>query len=280
MKKLLVVVVCLFCLSACSTKLAYNFMGFISKWYVGTYVSLDHEQKQLVESAIDVFKSWHRETQLPLYSDYIEGVITRIQQDDISGQWIHGETDQLQLLLDNSVNYLKPSIAKLMMSFSDEQTQEVLENLADDRKKYRKKHVDIDDKKRVKIQINELKSRLGPFFGRFTPEQKAWIEQWTAELKPYEKLTLEQQETWAGNVAEAFAVRNDKQQLRAKLEHVMFYRTDDWNPELQAALDFNQEITYDLVARLINSQSDKQRGKLVKKLTSYQQDFLELAKRK
>lgn len=277
MKKLAVLLICLFCLTSCSVKLAYKFLDFAMGWQLKRYVSLEGEQKDFAENKIDEFHAWHRRTQLPLYAAYIDTVLNYIQNENVDGEWIHGETDKVQLMLDDSVNFLKPSIIELAAGFSDEQVAEVMERFEKNREKFYKKYVDVSDQKRRDKQEDELKDSIGPFFGRLTDEQEAMIETWLDALKSYEALALKQQEVWSEKLQQALAQRENREALTQGLEQVMFYRTDDWDPELEAILDHNQEISYRLLADLYNSQTSKQREKTLKKLRDYRDDFLELA---
>ncbi len=280
MKKLFIAFTCLFLLSACSTKLAYNFLDFIIKWYVGQYVSLDSAQKNVLKGATKEFHQWHRSTQLDIYADHIDFLLKRLDEKAIDAKWVHEQTDVAQDFIDVSAQHFKPTIIDIMHSLSDKQAKQVLKNLADDRKDYKKKYVDISAKKQAKRRKNELLDYIAPFFGSFTNEQKQWIDDWsTKEVKPYEILTLKQQTIWSGEVENALNARHNKSKLNTLVDEVMLYRTDDWDPELEAILDHNQAVSYALMARLVNSQTPKQRKKMFSKLKSYQRDFRALAKK-
>lgn len=273
MKRFIILFSCFFLLSSCSTKLAYNYLDIILKWKIGKYVTLNRKQKKFVDINIDEFHRWHRQSQLPRYSDYIQGVIERISTKEMNGELIHAETDEVQLLIDSSFEYLKPSIAELISSFDEKQSQQLLENFAKDRKKYHKKYVATKIERLYKKRADELTDNISPFFGKLTEEQKQWINAWSKNLQPYEALSLKQQETWGEHLKEALALRKDREALLEKLDQVMFYRTDDWDPELERILDHNQEITYSLLANLVNNQTPKQREKMFRKLNKYRTDF-------
>lgn len=279
MKKLLVIFTCLFCLNACSTKLAYNFLDYIVSWYVGQYVSLDRAQKSTFNKDIDRFHLWHRKTQLSRYAIYIDHLIKALQSEKITGEWIHHETDTIQDYLDTSINKLKPTAVQLMSSLSDKQVREIVKNLKKDRKKFRKKYINVSEKKLARQRKNDLLEYIAPFFGKFSHEQKTWIKQWVADVKPYEELTLKQQKIWSTKVKLALDQRHDKSQLQHLADEIMIYRTDDWDPELKEVLDYNQEISYALIARLVNSQSTKQRQRTIKKLKGYRDDLIALSKK-
>lgn len=278
-KRFFIITLCLFLVSGCSTKLAYNFLPFLLKWYVGQYVSLTHEQKQTLSVSLKSFHTWHRTTQLPIYANYVQDVTHRIQSETITGKWIHNETDKVQLMIDDSVNILKPTAISLLASLSDKQTKEIEKNLKKDRKKYRKKYVDISDKKIIRNRKEKLLDYIGPFFGSFSKEQKRWIEDWAKNIKPYEALTLKQQQLLSEKINLALDNRKNRAELTRLVDEIMFYRTDDWDPELEAILDDNQESTYALLAKLVNSQKTNQKKKMLAKLNSYRKDFISLNKK-
>ncbi len=278
MKKLALIFVCIFFLNGCSVKLAYNFLDFIVKWRIGQYVSLEGKQDDYLDHAMNEFHRWHRHTQLPLYADYIESVLPTLRsKENITGEWIHAETDKVQELLDISLNTFLPIAVNLVHTFSHEQTQQVLENLSEKREKFADEYVDISEKKQYKQRKHDLTDHIGRFFGRFTDEQKALLDDWAKAIRPFEIQSLEQQVIWAQRVSDAMAVRDDKVQLRARLGNIVLYRTDDWDPKLQATLDYNQDITYVLLANLVNSQTDKQRQRMLSKLEDYSEDLRQLA---
>ncbi len=280
LKRFFIVTCCLFLISGCSTKLAYNFLPFLLKWYVGQYVSLNHEQKQKLDTAFKTFHVWHRNTQLPAYANYLKDVSVRLQSETITGKWVHNETDKVQLLIDDSVNILKPTAIELIMSLNDKQTKEILKKLEKDRKKYKKKYVDISNKKIIRKRKNDLLDYVGPFFGSFTKEQKQWIDEWGLSIEPYETLTLKQQKLLGDKIKDALDNRANQKKLTKLVDEIMFYRTDDWDPRLEEILDHNQKTTYELLAKLVNSQTKAQKTKMLNKLNKYRKDFISLYQKK
>ena len=278
MKRLTLLFLCLFVLTGCSTKIAYNFMGFFLRWQVDSYVSLDKEQKQATKAAIKEFHAWHRETQLVRYADFMDELVVRLNEEPVTGQSIHAETDRVQDLLDDSTNKLIPAIVDIASTFSDEQVEELLAQLAKEREEYKEDYVDAGRDKVAKKHIKDMRGYAKQFFGRLTDEQEAMIEQWAQNVVPYEHYSLQQQEISAQTLAKGLAHRQDKVALEQTIRELMFYRSDDWIPEYEAITDQNQVLTYNMLAELYNSQTDRQRKKTIKKLRNYQEDFLELAK--
>lgn len=241
-------------------------------WYLQSYVTLEGEQKKFAKKTVKEFHEWHKQTQLPEYSKYIEYLLVRLDS-PYTAKEVHEETDRAQLLIEKSFNQLIPSLADLCETFDQKQIDEIEKKLDKDLKKYDKKYVKSSEEKKLKLRINDLKDYLGPFFGRFTDEQKQWMEDWSRSLKPYEPLTLKQQEIWKHTFLSAMFHRDDREKLEKNLKELVVYQTDNWQPELQETLDYNQSQTYALLAKLLNNRTDKQKQKFKKKLTSYLNAF-------
>ena len=74
-------------LSACSTKLAYNYLDWILEWYVADLVNLTEDQEWQLNGALTRELVWHRKQQLPLYIKSLDEL-----SDAISQIWIVSQT--------------------------------------------------------------------------------------------------------------------------------------------------------------------------------------------
>ncbi|ABD82560.1 DUF6279 family lipoprotein [Saccharophagus degradans] len=274
--RVLALVGCCLFFTACSTKMAYNFLDWGLMWYVERYVDLNKEQKDKAEAAIDKFHHWHRTTQLPRYAKYITDLKERMAQ-PVTADQLHAETDEIQIFLDDCVAFLLPTAVDIVSSFSEEQVQQVLEKFAKDRKDYDKKYISTSMEKVVKARQNELKDQIGPLFGRFTDQQQKWVDEWSTGMEYYEPLMLAQQEDWAKMLEEVLQKRDDKKLLDASLRKLMFYRSDDWDPELEKQIDINQTLTLEMMAKFMNHLTPTQRERFNKKLDKYVEVFTELS---
>ncbi|SMF54789.1 hypothetical protein SAMN02745866_03493 [Alteromonadaceae bacterium Bs31] len=277
-KRFTLIFVCLIFISSCTTKVAYNFLDWAMMWYFESYVSLNKEQKKYTKKQLDDFHHWHRTTQLPRYALYLEGLKIRLNSDQLNAEMIHKETDELQLFLDDSLNYLTPLFAQLLASFSDQQVEELLASIADDRDEYQQEFVDVSEKELHKARIKELKSNLSlASIGSYSKQQNNTLKNWSHSLTPFEQLALEQQEIWAEELTLALAERQDRVKLEATLKKLLFVHTDHWAEELERRMDQNQALTYAMLAELINSLSSKQRKKMNRRIDNYIEDFRALA---
>lgn len=265
-------------LSACSIKLAYNMLDNLMAWELSRYVDLKGEQKKLARELIDDFHSWHRKTQLTRYADYLETLKNGLYGKTVSADYLHAKSDELQDLLDDSMDYLAPALAQLAASLSEKQIEQVCKQLEKDRDKYRKDYIDDKREDIQRRRIRDLKRYIGPFFGRFEDEQEKILKDWDNTLEPYATLMLAQQRLWQEDFLQAMAVRDNAEKLRPALAKLMLHRTDSWDPKLQKALDQNQTLTFETLAKLFNSQSPRQQEVLKAKFDDYIDTLRDLAK--
>lgn len=281
MRKLYLPLLAVLCLTniSCSTKFAYNFLDWAIEWKIKSFVSLHGEQKDFMKGAVDRFHLWHRTTQLPLYADYLTDVANRLEQKPFNAKQIHEETDKVQVFMDQSLEQAIPDLAKLMAQLNDKQAKELMENVAEERDEYVEKYVDVTHKEQVKLRYEDFMDYFKPHVGSVSKAQKKIIKAWAGSMKPYEALNVQQQLRWEGDLKHTLENRDKPDVLDKGLRKLMFYRTDDWIPELEANLDYNQTLTYQMIEQLLLGLSEKQKKHLLEELRDYAETCRELSKK-
>lgn len=174
MRLLPTLVISLLLLSACSTKFTYGFLDWAIEWEIAKYTKLTKEQRQYTHKAIDEFHRWHRQTQLPAYADYLEGLQQRLNKNStITGKQLHRESDSAQLLIDSSLEYFIPIAVTTFASLSDPQIDEFFDNLLKEREEYIKKYISAKPAKIHKNRVNKLKDYVTHWTGRLTPNKNS-----------------------------------------------------------------------------------------------------------
>lgn len=271
------ILILLLTLAACTTKVAYNFLDWAIEWKVQRMVKLHGEQKILTQKAIKDFHRWHRTTQLPVYAEYLRLLQIHLNDTPITAQEIHAETDKVQVLADQSVEKVLPDATEVLSTLSDPQVKELLKSVAEERKEYKDEYVDLSEKKRQRIYYKKFIKHAQDWLGTLSKSQKEQVKTWSEQLEPFETLNLEQQKIWEQDLEKILAQRQDKTALLKGLQNLMFHRTDNWQPELEAILDRNQALSYQLIADLLNGMSEGQRKHMNKKIEDYVRLFGELA---
>lgn len=264
--------------SGCTTKVAYNYLDWGISWKVQRLVNLDGAQKEQTKHAIQKFHAWHRKTQLPQYATYLKGLQERVNKGDISAADIHGETDEVQLLLDQSLTYVLPDATAVLSQLSQSNADELLSNIAKKREEYIEKYVNVSAKKSIENRYDKFHSNFKDWVGRASKQQQKQIRDWARSLEPFEAATATQREALEQQLAALLAERQDDEALEQGLKELAFYRSENLDKDLKSMIDRNQERTYELIADLLNNMSDRQRQHFNKKIDGFVEVFTDLHK--
>lgn len=267
--KILFATLVIFAVSACSNKLAYRYLDWGLMWQLEKYIDLNKSQKAISKSEFDKFHAWHKRTQLPLYANYLETLKPILAQPGITGKKLHDETDKLQLLLKDSIDYFLPFMTALAASMNEKQVDEFLIKFDKRTKTFKKKYVDISKRKQVKKRAKDLIKETQRLTGKLSSKQKKWIYEWAATAQNFEPLLLDQRKIWRENYKTLLRNRSDMQATQKELAKLMRLSNDDWLPEIKRMTDINQTQVYELVAKILNDLSPDQRKHMIKNVDKY-----------
>ena len=245
-------------------------------WQVGQYVTLNKEQKSKAKQHIKTFHAWHRETQLSLYVDFLKNLKPNLATDTIDPVYLDKESDKLQDLIDSAMAELLPGFVEIATTLDQEQIRELRQNLEKERQKYRDDYIDDKPENIQERRIDNIGNTVGRFFGSFNDEQKSRLKNWEQNLVSYESALLVQQEKLEENFLKSLETPNEPEKIEAAIRAMMIYRSDDWEPDLRNAIQQNKKLTYNMLAELFMSRTDKQKARTSKKIDGYVADLVAL----
>lgn len=262
--------------SSCSNKLAYNYLDWAIMWEVNKYVDLNHNQKKIVNTAIDEFHFWHRHTQLSQYAEFFKRAKPILLNNPNASQ-LHAFTDDMQIFIDNSLVKLIPTIIDITQTLDDKQVEQILKKVDKDNKKFNKKYVDIPIEKLYKIRQKQIGKHLKRLVGSLTNEQKQWLIAWSESLAHHEPLMLDQQYTFRNDYENILQTRTDLNKTTTGINNLMLYKSDDWAPKLRKKIDINQAKTFGFLEKVFQNLTPEQTLKMEKTLDKYIDMFEDLA---
>lgn len=74
MKKFAVIALFLLFMIGCGPRLVYPHPDWLIPWYISKYISLDCEQKDMLQKRLRQQLDWHRRTQLPNYVESLRAL--------------------------------------------------------------------------------------------------------------------------------------------------------------------------------------------------------------
>jgi hypothetical protein len=152
-------------LSACSAlPLTYNHAEGLLLWKIDRYFKLSGEQERLVKAWLADFHSWHRQTELPRYAEFLRQVQDR-WRDGVSAEEIDWTFDTFAKLRSELTGRIAPAGAVLLPLVDTTQIRHLDRVLQRDNRDWQSQAaVPAEERsvKRAKTVLSWLRDWLGP----------------------------------------------------------------------------------------------------------------------
>lgn len=276
MKKLIVILLTLL-MTACSSQFAYNNLDWLIHWYLDDYIDLTKPQKTQFDEQFAIWHQWHREQELQIYVAHLQEVKAQLSNRELSPQMIQAHFEQARGHWERLRQQITPDIARLSEALNKEQVEKLFAELEEKNSEAEQERLAMEEQELQALFEEQYNDRLRDYFGRLTDAQQALVAEAAKEVKSNRIEWI----IYKRNVQQ-----NAKQLLLRKDSNPNF--VNDFtallqNPEqYQHALyvenmQHNRQVFSQLLFDVVNTLSDKQMRRLVRKIDGYIEDFTELA---
>ncbi|MDN3611881.1 DUF6279 family lipoprotein [Vibrio ostreicida] len=244
-------------LTGCSTKFVYNNIDWLLVDYLDNFVELNDEQEDWVSKKIDRLSEWHRREEVPNYIEHLDQLIAldpkRFSEADldVQRQLFQQHTQRL-------VKQVAPAVLTFVGELSDEQAEELMDNIRVRHTRYKNKYQPLSDKQIRQKYLEKIHDNVDDWFGYLTPEQDALIDQWSAELSVTAYDWIDYQTDMRIEIKDLLNHRMQRGYLQSHLQSLLFNPASFYSPELEQKIDHNQSVANQYIVKMINSVSDKQ----------------------
>jgi truncated hemoglobin YjbI len=277
LKKLLLPLILLFSLNACSTKVSYFFLDWAIEWEVEEYVSLDESQQKQFNAIVKKFLVWHRQVELPKYSAQLQELLQLLQQDKLTTELWVSQVDQAKAHWFRIFHFLLPELVPMMASLSDEQVTEIIAQLKKEQQELSDEYAGKSQAELIEKSDKSLIEQADDWLGSVTDEQKALIHQNNSQRLATLDMWLEYRHEWL-RVFEQALSRRDNSHLLTQNMIMLMTQPDNLKSEIhKQKLLKNTENFGALLINLNHTLQDKQRKKFNKKLNALINDLNELS---
>ncbi|PKH01367.1 hypothetical protein CXF72_16985 [Psychromonas sp. MB-3u-54] len=258
--------------SACSSKLIYNNLDWLSYWYIDDYITLTNEQETEFDPALVQFLDWHRQSEIPRYITQMKllkkELNNGLEQDDID-DYIKTFTGFWQAILIG----IEPGVVKLATSLKEEQ---ITEFLAATEKKNRDRiedYEDLSNQARLDKRFDKIESRLASFIGKLNASQQQLIKSTNEQQLSTFVDWIEFRRDWANSIREAYTLRGDKPAFEKALSRSILQADSFRSAQFKQKIAYNQKLWKVTLTQLIDSLNKKQLRKLNDKLDDITEDL-------
>lgn len=271
------VAIVFFCLlfSACSTKMAYNYLDWILEWYVGDLVTLDYEQEWQLRNAIARELNWHRKKQLPLYIKGLDDLNQAINNGLTVETLQQIYTDQEKGLTD-LILQITPAMSQLLATFSDEQAKQLLENLQEQNLDLEEEYVDKPSEELNKQRIERMIDRAENWIGPLTDSQIKLITEWSPQIRPTATQWISNRRAWQARLGSILREKRFESDFDEHVEELFVNSSKAWPDSYHVDFEYNKHLVFSLIVSLEKNLSTKQRQHLFDEIAVLRRQLTEL----
>lgn len=268
-------VVLLFGITSCSSKIVYNNFDWLAAWYIDDYVTLTDAQESVFLPALNNFLDWHRKYELNNYASQIRRVQIEINDVEIPLD-IEGYTKAFKGFWFTILTKAEPDLVKLAYSLNNDQVAEFLQ-AAEQRNIDKIAEFQDTSKEEYKDdRLDKIKSQFTSFIGKLSPYQKQLINTMNNELLPTFNEWIEFRRAWGNSITAAYTNRNNKPIFEKMLSRSIL-QADEWRSDAYLLKrEHNQKVWVNTLEKLLMSLNKKQLKKLSRKLNDTIEDLEDL----
>ena len=276
MKKVVMLLVFVLGLSACSTKFSYRFLDWAIGWEQEDYVTLDKSQQKVFDTLIEKLVQWHQSTELSQYAAQLTQVENLIKTNALTPQlWVE-QVDIAKRHWFRLFEFSLPELLPIVMSLNDEQVKQILAKLREDERELVKKFAGKTAEQLQKDADSNLQEQFNDWLGSVSATQKELIHQYNQQRLSTLDMWLEYRHEWLRQFEVALWQRADKALLTERLTLLMTQPDELKSEQHKVLLRKNTEAFGTLLLAINASLSEKQSTHFYKKLDKLIQDFTEL----
>lgn len=192
-------------LSGCSIKLAYNNADRLIRWGIDDYIDLTRDQRNYLNPELKRLLYWHRTTQLPRYASTLrtlqEDIARAVGGDAVALSADFGDFIETALSWSEVIEQRgRRTGSQMLASLTAQQIEELPERLRKDNEELAEDEQGQSLEDNQKRWAKEVRKGLQRFTGRFTPEQRQFLETQAQQYEPERALWVAYRERWQADV--------------------------------------------------------------------------------
>lgn len=275
MKKLAAIIICMAALTGCGPRLVYQHLDWLIPWYVSDYISLDSDQKNMLEERLSRLLDWHCRTQLPAYAMTLRALGGDLASSGkpVDEATLQAYNTRIIMLWKELLRQIGPDITAILATASDDQIDELFDNLAKQNQKFRKKYVDLPPEQLNQNRQKRMIKRLTYWLSKLNPEQRQAVADWSSRLTPIAEQWVQNREMLQAEARSLLNRRDRGPEFQTAMQDLIIHPDKRRSVAYQRKIDLNTGITINLLVQLDQMLAEDQRSHLLGRIESLAADF-------
>lgn len=254
-------------LGACSTSIVYNNADYLVKWWIGKYIDFNATQKPIVDQTIDAWLNWHREQEIPRYTNQLTTLKTAIVAQDLSREQLSQHFSETQSHITRIRQRVAPDVAAIGVTLDLEQLSQLFATITHERQERAEEAKQRRQKQpsRSARIIESMEEYIGPL----TQVQTDIVDTYVAQLNSTSQLWQaygELSNQTARKILLSAAFDNLAQQ---RLADFIVNQESLQTLALQEASEENKALYIEMLWAILPTLSNRQRDELIDKIDEY-----------
>ena len=216
----LILVLALGLVGCSSTKMAYRYADWGIVWWVEDYVTLTADQKHQLNSDIDQLRQWHCSAELPRYRAWLDELESDVSSSPPDQATIAYHQEQLFGFFPSLLERATPVAVNLLSSLSDEQVQELADNMAQSQQEMEEEFLAGSPEATAEARAERTAERVERWLGTLNSEQRSIVRQWSVNRGDQTEIWLQGRRNWQLALLELLKNRNAPT-FEAELEYLI-----------------------------------------------------------
>jgi len=246
-------------------RLLYDRLDTLAGWYLEDLVTLEDAQREDVHAWLESTLQWHRKSELARYAQFLRDFAQAAGQ-PIGRVGFERAEERIEAFGDDLVAQASPEAARLLLTLSPEQVDELVASLEKkSRKRSEESREAIADGTWHRKRTTEMQRQMKKWTGSVTAEQRKLLEQAAGEFEPTSAEWLDSQHRWRTAMRDALAQRRTPE-TSARVVALLHEPDQEWSAEYVAKSARNRERVLAMLESLDASLTSSQRERLQREL--------------
>jgi len=255
--------------SSCTTRFFYDRIDWFIVWKVGDFVSLDTEQRETLQSDIQQRLDVLRVNEFPELAALLEQTARDVEAGGVTAELIDDRYVQMLEAYDRFMLGVVPLTRRFLSDLSDEQVQELFASFEEVNAEMYEEYSGRTATEREKNRNRSAIKGMQEYTGRLNEEQREIIRAGLARMEDASEQWIANQREWQVRFRQLIESRPEPQTFNDELTLLLVYPRHFHSPEYRATVDANRQIFNEMFAELLDSLSERQRARAVRKLDNY-----------
>ena len=271
--KIIALTISLLIATSCSkTRIFYNYSDwFLLNWF-DTYFDLSDPQLYDLETRIDRFLDWHRESELERMAEYLKELKSRYQK-GLNGEDLDWMRTEHKLFWDRIMDRAEPDLVAFLSTVEEGQVRQMEKEFIEKEDwlvKQAKMTAEEAHASRVKWFVGVLEKWLG----EVKPGQKQNIASWVKADPEWTAMKLKNRKKFQTELAQLL---RSKENLKENLDVWINQPETHWTEDFQKRLEYKEQEWKEFILKVDAITLPRQRQHAADELQNYIDDFLILS---